>query len=131
MTQKHVFIMILLGMLLILSSTVCFASYSSPYIEPTTCIKKGSTGSNVKWIQDMLNHCGYDLSVDGIFGFNTYQAVTNFQKNQHLQVDGIVGPNTISAIKKVVTVSSSNRTINQYLYTTSNLNLRQGPRNQL
>ena len=116
---------------LILSYTICFASYTSPYPEPTVYLKKGTSGLSVKWVQDMLNHCGYNLSIDGIFGANTHQAVINFQSKQALQIDGIVGPNTIRALKNLVSNSTSNLTINEYLYTNTNVNLRQGPRYQL
>ncbi len=117
--------------LLVLSSTICFANYTSPYPEPTNYLKKGSSGSSVKWLQDMLNHCGYELHIDGIFGSKTHQAVTQLQNQQHLQVDGIVGPNTISAFKKIVLNVTSNRNVNDYLYTNANVNLRQGPRYKL
>lgn len=52
-------------------------------------IKEGSTGSEVKLIQQKLN-----LIVDGVFGPLTKEAVKEFQKNNGLSVDGIVGKNT-------------------------------------
>jgi peptidoglycan hydrolase-like protein with peptidoglycan-binding domain len=121
----------MLTILVVLSSTICFASYTSTYPEPTYYLKRGSVGSSVKWLQDILNHCGYQLSVDGIFGTNTYRTVTDFQSKQHLQVDGIVGEKTITALKKAVIDIASNRTINNNLYTKANVNLRQGPRCEL
>lgn len=54
-----------------------------------TTIKLGSRGEDVRVLQQKLN-----LSVDGIFGPITEEAVKNFQKENGLAVDGIVGPNT-------------------------------------
>ena len=113
--------------LLISFSNVSYASYSSPYSEPYTLIKKGSTGTSVKWVQDMLNHNGYSLTVDGVFGTNTYNAVVSFQKSKGLLVDGIVGSATRNALKNNAYSSSTNSTINDYRYTTTNVNFRTGP----
>lgn len=54
----------------------------------------GSQGSDVTELQKLLNNHGYGLAEDGIFGENTKNAVTDFQKNKGLKVDGIVGTNT-------------------------------------
>lgn len=54
----------------------------------------GSSGSDVKKLQQALNSKGYNLSVDGQFGSNTLSAVKDYQKKSGLSVDGIVGVNT-------------------------------------
>lgn len=64
-------------------------------------IRRGDSGNFVKILQYLLNEYGYDLSVDGIFGGNTYQAVLNFQRNNNLTADGIVGPNTWNALLNI------------------------------
>ena len=77
-------------------STVC------PYAEPTKNIKKGNEGTGVKWVQWMLEGCGYSVGsygIDGDFGSATHAAVTKFQKEQQLEVDGIVGKLTRAALK--------------------------------
>lgn len=56
-------------------------------------IKKGSRGTSVKTLQDKLG-----LTVDGIFGPKTEEAVKAFQKANGLSVDGIVGPKTWDAL---------------------------------
>lgn len=49
-------------------------------------------------VQAALAGRGYDLSVDGIFGINTEQAVRDFQTKQGLDADGIVGNLTYTSL---------------------------------
>ena len=57
--------------------------------------KNGSRGNFVYLLQFILNNqYGANLSVDGIFGSNTRNAVLKFQQDNSLSADGIVGPNT-------------------------------------
>lgn len=55
-------------------------------------------GSAVYCTQIILNTLNYRLAVDGIFGSNTHNAVTNFQRAYGLQVDATVGPSTWNAM---------------------------------
>lgn len=56
----------------------------------------GSTGSEVKNIQNKLKSLGYyNGSVDGIYGTQTKNAVIAFQRNCGITVDGIAGPQTL------------------------------------
>lgn len=58
-------------------------------------LKRGSSGSDVKTVQQTLQQLGYlSGSVDGVFGALTDQAVRAYQKAKGLTVDGIVGPTT-------------------------------------
>jgi hypothetical protein len=57
-------------------------------------IKKGSTGADVKLLQEKLNQKGFSLVADGSFGEKTHLAVVQFQKNANLGADGVVGPKT-------------------------------------
>jgi hypothetical protein len=52
-------------------------------------LKNGSTGSNVKLLQEFLN-----IQADGIFGKGTTKSVKEFQNTNGLTADGIVGPTT-------------------------------------
>lgn len=62
-------------------------------------LKIGNRGTAVKKLQQKLTSLGYNTKgMDGIFGYNTDQAVRRFQKDRHLKVDGIVGPATIKAL---------------------------------
>jgi hypothetical protein len=57
--------------------------------------QQGSTGQAVRAIQALLSlKYGYGVTVDGIFGPATDDAVRDFQDDHDLAVDGIVGPQT-------------------------------------
>lgn len=109
--------------ILVLFSSFSFAAYTSSYSEPTITLKRGTYGTGVKWLQDMLNHNGYTITIDGVFGDITYNAVTNFQSSKGLQVDGIVGSATKSALKKYASITN----LENYQYTTARVNFRSGP----
>ncbi|MEA5596236.1 peptidoglycan-binding protein [Rivularia sp. UHCC 0363] len=68
-------------------------------------LKKGSTGSLVKQMQERIAIGGYNVgAIDGIFGSQTESAVRNLQQNTGLPVDGIVGDRTWFEISKIQTV---------------------------
>lgn len=55
-------------------------------------LKKGSTDSAVRDLQEALKALGYDPGqVDGVFGATTESAVKNFQLARGIVADGIVG----------------------------------------
>lgn len=70
---------------------------------PTSNLKKGSKGEQVKNLQRFLNwyDSGNKLVVDGIFGAATDSAVRKFQIERGLDPDGIVGPLTRKEMKAV------------------------------
>lgn len=68
-----------------------FASYDT--------LREGSTGSQVKAAQYLLNNQGFDAgTVDGIFGSRTDSAVRAFQSDRRLTADGVVGRRTWTAL---------------------------------
>ena len=85
---------------------------SNPYPEPKTTLKKGSKGSNVKWVQWELREAGYfkkfqynkvrydAVAIDGDYGPCTEAAVRSFQKKHKLGEDGKVGKDTREEFKK-------------------------------
>ncbi|MCL2630421.1 MAG: N-acetylmuramoyl-L-alanine amidase [Firmicutes bacterium] len=60
--------------------------------------RQGSRGNIVWLIQAALYLKGERIAVDGIFGPLTDSAVRRFQASHGLSVDGIVGPNTFEAL---------------------------------
>jgi Putative peptidoglycan binding domain len=67
---------------------------------PTTNLKPGDTGTQVKVLQRALAHLGFSAGkVDGQYGTATEAAVTQFQTTKGLTADGIVGPATLAALK--------------------------------
>lgn len=66
-------------------------------VRPT--LRKGSRGTPVVELQDILTMCGYDCGpVDGVFGTKTYNALVLFQTDAKLDPDGICGPKTWAAL---------------------------------
>ena len=66
-------------------------------------LKKGSTGDDVKLLQEFLN-----LNADGIFGVNTEKHVKLWQSKNNLVADGIVGPKTWDSMMLASTDMSEN-----------------------
>lgn len=57
-------------------------------------LRVGSRSDYVYLLQLMLNQNGFNLVIDGQFGTNTLNAVTQFQRTNGLVADGVVGNNT-------------------------------------
>ena len=55
--------------------------------------------TDTRRIQTLLNEAGYSVSVDGILGPQTKNAIIRFQIDQGLTPDGIVGPVTLSRLQ--------------------------------
>lgn len=70
-----------------------------PYSEPKGSLKRGSSGSGVRWLQWWLMLWGYSIVVDGGFGEKTENAVKDLQERRGLTVDGIAGEKTRNALK--------------------------------
>lgn len=61
-------------------------------------LKRGSSGDDVKKLQEALNNAGYSLDTDGIYGSKTENAVIDYQRKNNLEVDGIAGENTLGSL---------------------------------
>lgn len=56
-------------------------------------------GLDVKSVQQALVQAGVTVTVDGVFGPGTQQAVKQFQLSAGLNVDGVVGPKTLKILQ--------------------------------
>ncbi|MGW1407688.1 peptidoglycan recognition protein family protein [Streptomyces sp. NPDC002403] len=78
---------------------VSFTSYATQ--------QSGSSGAQVKAVQQLLNEQGYDAgAVDGSFGPATRTAVTAYQSARGLSADGVVGARTWTALLSAGTTPS-------------------------
>lgn len=78
----------------------------------STVLKYGSTGAQVKKLQENLMKLGYSCGkygADGDFGNDTLTAVKAFQKANNLTQDGVVGPLTQAAIEKQLKKTTSSK----------------------
>lgn len=77
-------------------------------------VRQGSRGVYVLVAQDGLNTLGYRTGgMDGIFGPQTRDAVTRYQRSRGLAADGIVGCNTWRSIQEnVIGTGQTSTTIN-------------------
>lgn len=88
-------------------------------------LRKGSTGDEVKELQQKLTTLGYSLgAINGYFGDMTLAAVKKFQSDYSLEVDGVVGNQTWTALDKAVSEKSSVPYVIRV--TTDALNIRKG-----
>ncbi len=88
MQKKRIYVTIVIVLLL---SIVCMNVFAVS--------KSGSRGEEVKKIQTKLKNWGYYTgSVDGVYGWQTENAVRSFQKKNGLKVDGVAGTQTLNAM---------------------------------
>jgi Putative peptidoglycan binding domain len=75
---------------------------------PTSTLKPGDTGAQVKLLQRALAQLGEKPgSVDGDYGPSTVAAVKRFQQSSKLTEDGVVGPATLRALKRALATNST------------------------
>lgn len=58
----------------------------------------GSSGSDVRALQEALRKEGYNIEADGVYGAETRNAVRQYQSAQGLGVDGIAGQKTFGSL---------------------------------
>lgn len=74
--------------------------HAAPNGCPFGCIGVGSSGQNVKFLQQQLAAAGYKVgNPDGIFGAQTLSALKQFQRDHGIWADGIVGEQTVQAMQ--------------------------------
>jgi hypothetical protein len=68
---------------------------------PTTVLKPGATGAEVKQLQQALVKAGQSPgAVDGVYGPKTEAAVKAFQTSAGITADGVYGPETKKALEQ-------------------------------
>jgi peptidoglycan hydrolase-like protein with peptidoglycan-binding domain len=96
---------------------------------PTTLVKRGDSGSSVRWVQEKLKQAGfYNYQITGVFGALTESGVKEFQRARKLTADGIVGANTRNALNRGAS-SNSTTVKNSSTINTSQGILRRGDSN--
>jgi len=74
-------------------------------------LKDGSAGEDVRGLQLLLNDSGIGmLTIDGVYGEDTKQAVQKVQTEAGIAVDGIVGANTRNALATKIGANSATPT---------------------
>ena len=67
-----------------------------------TTLRKGSKGSEVSKLQNLLKLAGENVVIDGDFGNQTETAVKNFKKKRQIVVDGVVGSQTWGVLDSIL-----------------------------
>lgn len=82
---------LIIGIIFVVLVGICYGVFATS--------RRGSTGSEVRQIQEKLKRWGYyNGSIDGVYGSKTEEAVRSFQRKNGLTVDGIAGRNTLNAM---------------------------------
>lgn len=63
-------------------------------------LKNGSSGDDVKSLQEKLSRLGFKVVIDGAYGKMTEGAVIQLQKSFGYAVDGIVGERTKALVEE-------------------------------
>ena len=61
-------------------------------------IRYGSSGQEVRRLQQALNRAGYSLEVDGGFGEKTRAALMDYQRRAGMTPDGVAGSKTWASL---------------------------------
>ena len=69
-----------------------------PAAATPSSLNVGSSGEQVKQMQQALRNLGYNVSVDGVYGTYTANVVRQFQRDNGLIVDGYAGSQTLAKL---------------------------------
>lgn len=61
-------------------------------------LRPGDKGNKIMELQDCLVEAGYNITVDGVYGQTTEDAVRDYQKKHGLNADGIAGEKTLQML---------------------------------
>jgi len=91
--------LILAVALVFIITAVFFLTDQSGTAQTRPTLYWGSTGDNVKQVQQRLSNWGYYKGpIDGFLGAATFNAIKEFQRKNGLTPDGIVGAQTYNAL---------------------------------
>ena len=76
-------------------------------------LQQGDSGSDVNYLQTLLNQGGYDVPVTGYYGSQTESQVANFQSASNLVADGVAGDSTFAALEGFVPIQSDTGLLSQ------------------
>ncbi len=93
------------------SASAVAVSTPKPAVTPTpapaaTALRQGDKGDQVRTMQKRLVALGYLKAADGIFGVQTYNAITAFQKRNGLKADGVAGVMTLNRLNSSSAVAA-------------------------
>lgn len=108
--SKKLFSSIVIAFAMVLNIPLIFGSPADAAGCTSTVLRYKSTGSCVKYAQQLLVQRGHTVGsagADGIFGNATVNATLNFQRSQRLYDDGVIGSATWARLLSPVAVSSA------------------------
>ena len=95
MSKKLSVIFLLIFISLLVVNVTTYATIN------TLPLRKGMSGPNVEELQKIFKEMGFDITVDGVYGYETEKVVQDFQVSLGLKPDGVVGSNTFEKLKEV------------------------------
>ena len=96
---RKILVSVMLAALVFAGAASFTAARGTQAEEVPALVRLGSTGAEVKTVQQKLKNWGYySGKVDGIYGSATKTAVERFQRKNGLTADGIAGPKTLAAM---------------------------------
>lgn len=101
MNKKLLFtrVSILISVCLIISPVFCLENKADAFSNQV--IQHGASGEDVIELQARLQYLGfYNGKIDGVFGWQTYWALRNFQYEFGLPIDGLAGSETKQKLAK-------------------------------
>lgn len=87
------------GSILLLITFICIHIFTINVL--AFKLEFGDKGENVLEIQQDLYDLGYDVDLDGVFGYQTKEVIRDFQYSNGLTVDGIIGDETRKKLKNL------------------------------
>jgi hypothetical protein len=90
------------------TTTTPAANVAKLELAPGQNLQTGSSGAQVKQLQNALKSLGHDPgTVDGVYGAQTKAAVAEFQTAQNISADGVVGSETAAKLNQALEAQSS------------------------